>query len=121
MSVCQGKLPAPRPSQHSAKQLFDMERLEWELQQQNKRFVMEYEQRAVEEEMREAAEAERGTRGPRGARLFFSHSRGGRGRGGSRPKAQKPNFEGELLRQMGYAKDRPKDYGGGDAVFKLGE
>lgn len=123
--------------------------------EKNKQFVMNYEKRALEQEMTEQAIQQRQAQGGYsrtrgGTRIttkLFSNSRGrgGRGRpgmlrfGGGAPQHQswrqqqsqqqeepkqrsrpsgKYDFEGSLLRDMGYGKDKPDEsYRGGQPVF----
>eukprot|EP00035_Acanthoeca_spectabilis_P031389 m.13918 g.13918 ORF g.13918 m.13918 type:complete len:1211 (+) comp4727_c0_seq1:107-3739(+) len=102
-----------------ADRMLQRQQVEEQARRENKRFVMSYEQRVQESELRalEAAEGH-GRRGRgRGRRVLFSNSGRGRARGSGFVLGHA--FETELLKDMGYDKDRPKgDYRGGDAVYR---
>eukprot|EP00039_Didymoeca_costata_P008053 m.107377 g.107377 ORF g.107377 m.107377 type:complete len:1229 (-) comp13926_c0_seq3:2125-5811(-) len=114
-------------------------RQEAELQERerNKQFVMDYEKRALEQEMQDVsreyrpgnkqiAQKSRGRGQPRLTTRLFARGRGrggpgtGRFKPGTQPawkaNPQDKDFEGSLLRDMGYGKEEGS-YKGGEPVF----
>ena len=75
--------------------------------------MLENEQRAAE-----LAELPTGKGRSRGRRVLFSNTGRGRGRGGFGVAPPGRSFEVDLLKDMGYNRNRPKDYKGGDAVYQ---
>lgn len=107
-----------------ADRMLQRQQVEEKARRENKRFVMKYEEQVQESELRalEIADGQRKGRGRgRGRRVLFSNTGRGRARGGGAGTvfAGGRAFENDLLKDMGYEKERPKEgYKGGDAVYR---